>query len=88
MGLTLVAALGWVLLQPGRVNVICIPDRVEIRVDKDPPVAYQSGKPLDLSMGYHRIQVKAPGYGPWVRKVWVNPMTRSSLKVTLKKTKS
>jgi hypothetical protein len=87
-GLALVAALGGVMLQPGRLNLICVPDRVEIRVDKQPPATYQSGKPLDLSVGYHRLQVKAPGYAPWVRKIWVNPMTRSSFKVTLKKVKN
>lgn len=88
VGLALLAALGWLLLQPGRFNLICIPDRVSLKVDKASVMAYESGKPLALGIGYHRIQVSAPGYTPWVRKVWVTPMSRTSLTVTLKKAKN
>ena len=87
-GLALLVGFGFVLLQPGRLNVICIPDRVEIQVDKGSPAAYESGKPLEMGIGFHRIQVSAVGYAPWVRKVWVNPMSRSSLSVTLKRAKN
>ncbi len=87
-GLALLVAFGWVLLQPGKVNVFCIPDRVEIQIDKASPAAYESGKPLELGIGFHRIQVSADGYAPWVKKIWITPMSRTSLSVALKKTKT
>ncbi|MFN8611577.1 MAG: serine/threonine-protein kinase [Vulcanimicrobiota bacterium] len=81
----LLGALAWGLAQPGRVQLICIPDRVEVQIDQTSPLAYESGKPLPLGLGPHRIMVNAAGYVPWRGKVWMNPMGKLTMNISLKK---
>ncbi|MBS2035262.1 protein kinase [bacterium] len=85
LGLLLLLGMGWGLTRPGKVTLFCVPDRVEVQIDQASPQAYESGKPLALGLGSHRIQVNARGYLPWRGKMWMNPMGQVTMNISLKK---
>ena len=65
----------------------CNPKNVKIRLDKAQARLYQSGVPLELVPGWHRLVVTASGFAPLEKKFRVHSREVLKLQIQLKKVK-